>query len=338
MASTVSVGRRVKSLAQIAIPASLYTRGSRIYRDGLIRAGLWSASLKYGEPETLLYFGIAPGDDLLCTAVLRELKKRGQRNVWMISNYPELFQGMNDATAVVPLRFPLSEAFEFKRRKVQYCTHDIEADRSDPPKAHIIAELCKSVGITGDVTLRPYLKLASREEWVGTFAQGKIVIQSSGLGCRVPMKNKQWPPERFQAIVDQLHNQLDFIQIGSEQDPVLRHATDLRGKTSIREAAAILAHARLYVGSVGFLMHLARAVETPSVIVYGGREAPWQSGYVANQNLYSALPCSPCWRYNECDYDRKCLNDITTEDVIKAVQSKLNSHRESLSLETVTIK
>ena len=73
-----------------------------------------------------------------------------------------------------------------------------------------------------------------------------------------------------------------FIQIGSTADPPLQRVRDLRGATGIREAAAILYHARLYVGTVGFLMHLARAVECPSVIVFGGREAPWQSGYVCN--------------------------------------------------------
>lgn len=337
MMSRVSVGRRVKSLAQIAFPASLYARGSKVYRDGLIRAGRWSASLKYGEPEIILYFGIAPGDDLLCTTVLRELRKRGQAKLWMLSNYPELFQGMNDATAVLPIRCPLSEALELKRRKLRYCSHDTEADRSDPPKHHIIAELCKEAGITGEVALRPYLKLTPREESVGTFAKGKIVIQSSSLGCLVPMKNKQWDPDRFQVVVDELHNEFDFIQIGSERDPLLHRTADFRGQTSIREAAAILKHARLYIGSVGFLMHLARASDCPSVIIYGGREAPWQSGYIANANLYSALPCSPCWRYNECDYDRRCMSDIKAEDVVKTVHSHLNRPHEPLAVETTTI-
>ena len=60
-----------------------------------------------------------------------------------------------------------------------------------------------------------------------------------------------------------LQGEVDFIQLGSATDPALQHVNDLRGATSIREAAAILNHARLYVGTVGFLMHLARAVECP---------------------------------------------------------------------------
>ena len=110
--------------------------------------------------------------------------------------------------------------------------------------------------------------------------------------------------ERFQEVVDALAGEMEFIQLGSTDDPPLQHARDLRGATGISEAAAILYHARLYVGTVGFLMHVARAVECPSVIVFGGREAPWQSGYVCNRNIYSAVPCAPCWRSNTCDFDR----------------------------------
>src|SRR5271156_2854885 len=48
-------------------------------------------------PKTILFFGVAPGDDLLCTAVLRELRNRGRDPLLMISNYRELFIGNKDA-------------------------------------------------------------------------------------------------------------------------------------------------------------------------------------------------------------------------------------------------
>jgi ADP-heptose:LPS heptosyltransferase len=97
----------------------------------------------------------------------------------------------------------------------------------------------------------------------------------------------------------------------------------LRGKTTIRESAAILSNSMVFVGLVGFLMHLARAVECRSVIVYGGREAPWQSGYSSNENLYTPMHCSPCWLWNRCDYDRECMNLISVEDVTAATERQV---------------
>src|SRR5262249_40944014 len=161
-------------------------------------------------------------------------------------------------------------------------------------------ELCASAGISGIVSVRPYLSLSEMEKAYGAWARQHVVIQSSGLAARRPMLNKQWYPERFQSVVDLLRGEYKFVQLGSVMDPPLQHVKDLRGATSIRESAAILHHARLYIGTVGFLMHLARAVDCPSVIVYGGREAPWQSGYKCNKNLYNAVACAPCWRWNNC--------------------------------------
>jgi hypothetical protein len=57
-------------------------------------------------PDMLIFFGLAPGDDLLCTAVLRELRRRGRENVWIASNYPEIFSGNGDVAAVVPFYSP----------------------------------------------------------------------------------------------------------------------------------------------------------------------------------------------------------------------------------------
>ena len=51
-------------------------------------------------------------------------------------------------------------------------------------------------------------------------------------------------------------------------------------------------------------MHMARAVDCPSVIVYGGRLRPDQIGYICNENLYNAVECSPCWLDTRCDFGR----------------------------------
>ena len=338
--------------------ALLGRRVSGVIRDGWEDLRDWVDAVAFGLrrvvsgrplPRLLLYFGFAPGDDLLFTAVLRELRRQGQDGLLMVSNHRELFIGNDDAAEVIPLwpryypdgstiticrRFAMIWGGRFRRP--QYAP-PIGNDRSRPPRRHIIAELCADAGVTGTVSLRPYMTLGESEKSAAGWADGQIVIQSSGMGGRQPIRNKQWPEERFQSVVDELCAEFTFIQLGSAGDPPLRHVNDLRGATNIRNSAAILHQARLYVGTVGFLMHLSRAVDCPGVIVFGGREAPWQSGYTCNLNLYSPVPCAPCWRWNDCDFDRKCMTDIAVADVVSAIRHMLAKPRGPLLVETANI-
>jgi ADP-heptose:LPS heptosyltransferase len=298
----------------------------------------------------LLFVGIAPGDDILCTAVLRELKQRKRGSVWYASNFPEIFHGLDYVDRNLPAgkdfdaflanarrltRF--AKLWRIDIRHLTYAAFDHTRDWSEIPKRHIIAELCARSGVTGPVSLRPDMKLTPQECAEAEWVKGCLVIQSSGLGARSPMRNKQWFPERFQAVVDQLRNHFEFVQVGSEGDPLLEHVIDLRGKTTIRQSAAILHNAALYIGNVGFLMHVARAVECPSVIVYGGREAPWQSGYSCNINLYTALHCAPCWQRNTCNFDQQCMKDISADHVVQGVKQLLARPRGPLFVDTYDI-
>ena len=346
--------KNAKASAKLIVPPPARRAVRDVWEDlrdwiDVFRFWLSFASARLPLPKVLLYFGYAPGDDLLCTAVVRELRKRGRDHVLMVSDHRELFARNRDITYVRPLwsrydrdgstlaicrRFVRIWGGQFTRP--EYAPIE-EGDRRKVPPRHIIAGMCGRAGITGPIDIRPYLELNEEEKPAAAWASGQIVIQSNGMAARHPMLNKQWYPGRFQDVVDALAGEVDFIQVGSAADPPLRHVNDLRGTTGIRETAAILHHARLYVGTVGFLMHLARAVECPGVIVFGGREAPWQSGYVCNINLYSAVPCAPCWRGNTCELDRRCMRDISATDVVSAIRQMLNRPRNPLAVETLDI-
>jgi ADP-heptose:LPS heptosyltransferase len=191
--------------------------------------------------------------------------------------------------------------------------------------------MCARAGLKGTVELRPYLYLERAE--VEAAGHGSIVMQTGSLGARFPMANKQWPPERFQEVADALSPHHEIVQLGSTEDYPLAGARDLRGRTTLREAAAVLAGARLFVGLVGGLMHLARAVDCRAVIVYGGRETPQLSGYIANENLSTSPPCAPCWQRNRCDYGRRCLEEIHPPEVLAAIARQLALFGQSLPVE-----
>jgi len=321
-----------------------YQAARRVYRGAARRlnVALWSGLTVVSgrHPRLLLTSGGGLGDHLLCTAVFRELRQRGARDLWMASNHRALFRHNADIDRVVPLGL----FFDRWARKaggqvilLGYAPHIKEEDRDIPPPRHIIACLCQQLGLTGQVGLRPYMPLLDRERRAGELAPRQIAIQSSGLGAQYPMRNKEWFPERFQAVVTALKPRYSFVQVGAASDPLLEGAIDLRGKTSLRQTAAILSASLAFVGQVGFLMHLARAVDCRAAIVYGGRELPEQSGYSCNENLTTALPCAPCWRWNTCPYDRECMRRISAEAVIAAIERQVDRHGEPLPVDSDTL-
>ncbi len=319
---TVASGKRARHEDRMKTPAHL----ARI----AWQHGGWAAGelVRHGLPRHLVrFYGETPGDDLMCTVVLREMRKRGRRRVWMMSRFPGLFEGNHDVERVVPHDGRYERLVSWTGGHdwdVHYGGHDHTADRSPMPARHIIALMCQSCNISGPVTLRPYLSLTEPERAAGRLAPRQLALHSSGMSAFSAMKNKEWIPERLQAVVHALRGEYTLLQLGSPHDPVLDGCVDLRGKTSIRESAAILANSVLFLGQVGFLMHLTRAVDRPAVIIYGGREMPWQSGYSSNTNLYTELPCAPCWRWNACDnvVQRLCMRSITVDDVVRAVHER----------------
>ncbi len=84
-------------------------------------------------------------------------------------------------------------------------------------------------------------------------------------------------------------------------------------------------------------MHLARAVDCPAVIIYGGRETPALTGYPCNINLTRTPACSPCWQRSLCNYGRICMEALPATEAIAALNSVLARAREPLSVATVDL-
>ena len=295
---------------------------------------VWSSKIALsagGLPSVGLYFNGGLGDDIMCSAVARELKKRGTKTIWQFTSFAEVFVGNSDVVAV-------PADFRLHRLCRMFGIPCVDLEYPSPPPRHLIAAMCAAAGIRGEVELRPHVVLTETEKSAGKVVpRPQIAIQTSSLAARFPMLNKLWPHERFQLVTDALKGDFDFVQLGASSDPELHGSLDLRGKTTVRQSAAILSASRVFVGLVSGLMHLARAVECRSVIVYGGREHPSQSGYIANENVHWSGPCAPCWQRNACDYDRRCMGEIPPEQVIEAVRRQAARYGAPLAVECADI-
>src|ERR1700727_3160606 len=102
------MSRGVKAFAQLILPSAVVLAARNLWEDlrdwvGVFGFWLHFVAMRAPFPKVLLYFGFAPGDDLLCTAVLRELRKRGKDRILMVSNHADLFIGNDDPSYILPL-------------------------------------------------------------------------------------------------------------------------------------------------------------------------------------------------------------------------------------------
>jgi len=106
---------------------------------------------------------------------------------------------------------------------------------------------------------------------------------------------------------------------------------DFIGKTTPREAAALLAACAVTISNDSGLMHLSAAVGTPTVAIYGMTDPSitWVYGNNLHHRIVRRSDCLPCYAISaailaSCS-GRSCLNAITPKTVVRAVLELLVS-------------
>ena len=101
---------------------------------------------------------------------------------------------------------------------------------------------------------------------------------------------------------------------------------DLSGQLSLREMGALAARARLFIGVDSAPMHIAAAMGTPVVALFGpSGEKEWGPWRVAHRVVTSSHPCRPCG-LDGCGGGKvsECLTLLPVEQVRSAVNELLS--------------
>jgi len=264
------------------------------------------------------YRGI--GDALLLSTVLFHLGRQNSQSVILGTNHPEIYRG-NSYVRLMPFktqRINHQIALLLERSGIAGPMKYLDYYRGINPRKHILALLAEEVGLCIP-PLEPLLFLTDKERAAVLPESTKpwLAIQSTGLETWT--ENKNWGAFKFDAVAKIIGRRYSLVQLGAAGDPALGVDLNLCGKIQPRQAAALLGSCAGFIGQVGYLMHAAAAMKVPSVIIYGGFEAPWQSGYAQNINIYNPVPCAPCWLAASCPHDRACLEAITVDGVVDAL-------------------
>jgi heptosyltransferase-3 len=100
--------------------------------------------------------------------------------------------------------------------------------------------------------------------------------------------------------------------------PVVAY-TDL----SLPEVTALAARSRLFIGNDSGIAHMASAVRTPSVVIFGSSNVahwrPWANPL--SEVVREELPCQPCPGYTCAEFEQpECIRRVSVERVLQAIE------------------
>jgi lipopolysaccharide heptosyltransferase II len=187
-----------------------------------------------------------------------------------------------------------------------------------------------------------YMPLAPEAEgWVSKLFVQNGVKEGANLIAIHPAAScpsKFWMPERFAQVADRLiekYNAAVLIVAGPKDVAIaeavvkkMRHqALNLAGKTSVAQLACVLKRCRLFISNDSGPVHIAAAVQTPIVVIYGRNQpglGPKRWGPVGpkDQVLHKEIGCVECLAHN-CKKGFACLKAITVEEVMAAAEKVL---------------
>lgn len=146
-------------------------------------------------------------------------------------------------------------------------------------------------------------------------------------------KTKCWPSPRYAALADRLVKELKaraFFLGGDTDRKVITEIRNLMGGnainlsgTTLTELVALIRRADLLVSPDSGPMHIAAAVGTPVVALFGPTNPARTGPYTRKAKVLQAhLDCLPCYR-KRCE-SRDCMQAITVEEVFTAVRGVLD--------------
>lgn len=157
-----------------------------------------------------------------------------------------------------------------------------------------------------------------------------IVAACIGSSC----PSRRWFPERTAAALDELTDEGggSAVLLGTADDApqaaAIAAATrapirDLVGKTTLRGLLAVLARSAVAFGPDSGALHLAAAVGTPVVSLWGATSAARSAPFGSERFVVEgAAPCMPCF-LTRCPIGRVCMRAITPEIVVARAREAL---------------
>lgn len=151
---------------------------------------------------------------------------------------------------------------------------------------------------------------------------------------------KCWPAESMTRLIEALQQEGYKIVLTAAPDPaelalvtkiiqpLAQPVIDLSGQLTLKQLAALSATAKLFIGVDSAPMHIAAAMQTPTVALFGpSGDKEWGPWMTPQRVLTSAHVCRPCGN-DGCGGGKlsECLSAIGLDRVLAAARELLSAH------------
>lgn len=223
------------------------------------------------------------------------------------------------------------------------------ADFWKSPVTHSAEQQLALLGFAGvPVEDRPKSRLAVTEDAAASLKRKFYSATDSGLQefgrfalfhPAAAFATKEWAVENFAKTAEFLAGkQLKAIAVAARHETgVLERLRSLASvpvvmfnDLTLPEITALASKAELFIGNDSGIAHMAAAVDTPSVVVFGssnrGHWRPWTDA--PHEIVFEEFACQPCAGYECREYgEPRCILSVPPEKVIAAAARLLAAGR-----------
>jgi len=189
--------------------------------------------------------------------------------------------------------------------------------------------------------IRPRLYPGERERFAVDDVLGTNVMSDEPLIAMAPgsvWATKRWP--YFPSLASALRDTGRIVIVGTEADRPLAleivaatkgQAVDATGRLSLLASAELIGRAALLVTNDSAPLHLASAMNTPTIAVFGPTVPEFGFGPLAERSAvagHASLACRPCDRHGpqRCPLGHwRCMREITPDGVASLAVGLLTS-------------
>jgi ADP-heptose:LPS heptosyltransferase len=279
-----------------------------------------------------LSIGHGFGDNLMATAVIAGIKKEyPDIKIFVLTKRRwEIFENNPNVDVCFDARKVMKKNPELYKKAIGLCEYSYPDLRNAKTVKHLIDIMHDAVGINvQNRTYKPEIYLTQKELnyhrwWLQRLPRPMVAVAPSGK-ITTKILNKFYEFEKWQKLAALLRNaNITVIQVGDKREgPLLKGARNYRN-LGYRKTASVLKRCDAVITHIGGIMHLATAVGTPCITIYGGTEDPLVSGYPCNVNITADIHCAPCWLENPCEKPI-CRDMMTPELIMGKLNELLNS-------------
>ena len=212
-------------------------------------------------------------------------------------------------------------------------------------KTHSVEQQLALLGWTGvPVSDRPRTELAVTPEASATIAErlksaGLMNVAFAVIHPAAAFATKQWAADKFGRVAEDLRNRgLAVVAITTTNEKAIidemnkNTAAPVTAFTdlSLPQITALLARARVFIGNDSGIAHIAAAVKTASVVIFGSSNTahwrPWTPSVSSSaaEIVIEEMECQPCHGYFCEKFDEpECIKRVPVERVIGATERVL---------------